>query len=190
MASITKITPDVERVPKEQLEYRRLNIQRMQNVVLIWLDSSIDMADEDYQNTIIHFNNPVNTYTSVDQCIEFIRTIEDQKVCILISGYLGQQVIPNIHNMSQMHSIFILCGNKKRHEQWAKEWPKIKGVFTEIEPICDALKQAVHQCEQNAISISFVAMGILFVMTIDPKQSTTAFASIHDISAIEGEDWV
>jgi tetratricopeptide (TPR) repeat protein len=48
---------------------------------------------------------------------------------------------------------------KKRHEQWIKQWSKIKGVFTEITPICEALKQASQQCEQNAISISFVATG-------------------------------
>jgi tetratricopeptide (TPR) repeat protein len=41
----------------------------------------------------------------------------------------------------------------------AKEWPKIKGVFTDIAPICEALKQAAQQCEQNAISISFMATG-------------------------------
>ena len=51
---------------------------------------------------------------------------------------------------------FYFCGDKNRHEQWAKEWSKIKGVFTEIKPICEALKQASQQCEQNAISISFV----------------------------------
>jgi hypothetical protein len=54
-------------------------------------------------------------------------------------------------------SIFIFCGNKKYHEQWTKEWSKIKGVFTEITPICEALKQAAQQCEHNAISISFMA---------------------------------
>jgi tetratricopeptide (TPR) repeat protein len=59
--------------------------------------------------------------------------------------------------MSQVDSIFIFCGNKKHHEAWTKEWSKIKGVFTEIKPICEALKQAAQQCEQNAISISFVA---------------------------------
>ena len=59
--------------------------------------------------------------------------------------------------MSQVDSIFIFCDNKKYHEQWAKEWSKIKDVFTEITPICEALKQASQQCEQNAISISFIA---------------------------------
>jgi tetratricopeptide (TPR) repeat protein len=76
---------------------------------------------------------------------------------MIISGSVGQHIVPRVHNMSQVDSIFIFCGNRKRHEQWAKEWPKIKGVFTEITPICEALKQASLHCEQNAISISFVS---------------------------------
>jgi tetratricopeptide (TPR) repeat protein len=76
---------------------------------------------------------------------------------MIISGSLGQHIVPRVHNMSQVDSIFIFCGNKQYHEQWTKEWSKIKGVFTEIAPICEALKQASQQCEQNAISISFVA---------------------------------
>ncbi|CAF0813456.1 unnamed protein product [Adineta steineri] len=59
--------------------------------------------------------------------------------------------------MSQVDTIFIFSGNQEWHKQWTREWPKIKGVFTDITSICGALKQTAHQCEQNAISISFVA---------------------------------
>jgi len=44
----------------------------------------------------------------------------------------------------------------QKHEQWAKEWSKIKSVFTEISPICEALNQVALQWEKDAISISFV----------------------------------
>jgi len=46
---------------------------------------------------------------------------------------------------------------KKYHEQWAKEWPKIKGVFTEITSICEALKKAARQCKQDSMPISVMA---------------------------------
>jgi SHS2 domain-containing protein len=61
--------------------------------------------------------------------------------------------------MSQVDSIFIFCSNKKYHEQWVKDWPKIKGVFTEITSICEALKAAAQQCEHNATPMSFMATG-------------------------------
>jgi tetratricopeptide (TPR) repeat protein len=141
---------------------RRANIKMVQNVLLIWLDSNIDDNNEDCRNTVVQLRravNDINTFADGDQCIQFINTINDNKVCMIISGSLGEHIVPRVHNMSQVDSIFIFCGNKKRHEHWTKEWSKIKGVFTEITPICEALKQATQQCEQNAISISFVATG-------------------------------
>jgi hypothetical protein len=66
---------------------------------------------------------------------------------MIISGSLEQHIVPRVHNMSQVDSIFNFCGNKKYHEQWVKDWLKIKGVFTEIALIYDTLKQAAQQCE-------------------------------------------
>ncbi|CAF4167327.1 unnamed protein product [Adineta steineri] len=78
---------------------------------------------------------------------------------MIVSGSLGKHIVPHVHHMSQVDTIFIFCNNQESHEQWAKEWSKLKGVLTEITPICEALKQAARQCEQNAISISFVALN-------------------------------
>ncbi|CAF0756064.1 unnamed protein product [Adineta steineri] len=152
-------TTNASTVPKGAEGRRCINIQQMQNVLLVWLDSNIDETDDDCQNTITKLRcavNDVNRYTNGDKCLEFIQTIVDKKVCMIISGSLGQQIMPRAHNMSQVDSIFIFCGNKKLHEQWAKDWPKIKGVFTDITPLYEALKKAAHQCEQNAIPMSFV----------------------------------
>ncbi|CAF1413226.1 unnamed protein product, partial [Adineta steineri] len=109
-----------------------------------------------------------NTFTDVDQCFEFIETVVDNKVCMIISGFLEQHIVPRVHNMSQVDSVFIFCDNKKRHEHWAKDWPKVKGVFTDITPIYEALKSAAHQCEQNAIPISFVGSNQKFDQ-LDPS---------------------
>ncbi|CAF1138025.1 unnamed protein product [Adineta steineri] len=139
---------------------RCMNMQRMQNVLLIWLDHNIDDDNADCNNTIKQLKrvvNNLNTFTDDNQCIEFIQTINNNKVCMIVSGSLGQHIVPHVHDMSQVDTIFIFCNNQEWHKQWAKQWPKIKGIFTDITSICEALKQAAHQCEQNVISISFVA---------------------------------
>jgi tetratricopeptide (TPR) repeat protein/arsenate reductase-like glutaredoxin family protein len=149
--------------PKGAIVRRRANVRMAQSVLLIWLDANIDEDnDADCRNTITQLQcvvNNVNTFTNGDECIEFIDTIDtnNNKACMIISGSLGQQIMPRAHKMSQVDSIFIFCSNKKHHEQWAKDWAKIKGVFTEITPICEALKKAAQQCEHNATPISFMA---------------------------------
>jgi tetratricopeptide (TPR) repeat protein len=131
----------------------------VQNVFLVWLDNNIDNTSADCRNTINQLRcavNTINTFTDGEECIQFIENITDNKACMIISGALGKDIVPRVHSMSQVDSIFIFCDNKNYHEQWAKEWSKIKGVFTEISPICQALKKTAQQCEQNAIPMSFV----------------------------------
>ncbi|CAF1503082.1 unnamed protein product [Adineta ricciae] len=182
---------------KHSLENQNMNIERMQNVLLIWLDSNIDETDEQYQNSIVELQRVVNiiyTYTNNDRCMEFIETIQDHRVCMIISGYLGQDILPYIHNMSQIDSIFIFCGNKKSHEHWAQHWSKIKGVFTEIKSICEALRQSARQCEQNAMSVSFVASdkkldqldpSFMYTQILKEILSTIKFDDTHIQSYLE-----
>jgi tetratricopeptide (TPR) repeat protein len=146
---------------KSTSERRPGNIPMVQNVLLIWLDSNIDEGNDDCQNTLAQLRrviNAVETFTGGNECIEFIiKNSNQEKVCIIISGALGQLIVPLIHDMSQVDSIFIFCGNRERHQQWAKEWPKINGIFTEISPICKTLKDAAQRCEHNAIGMSFMS---------------------------------
>ncbi|UJR22463.1 hypothetical protein I4U23_025520 [Adineta vaga] len=164
-------------------ECRRISIPNVQNILLIWLDNNIDENNEDCQHTITQLRlvvHSIHTFVDDDQCIEFIQGITNTKACLIVSGSLGQNIVLRVHDMSQIDSIFIFCSNKTRHSRWIKKWPKIKGIFTDIKRICDALKKTAQQCEQNASSISF----------IDPSQSTTPFASIRKISTIQKENEV
>jgi hypothetical protein len=139
----------------------RTRPQRMvQNFHLVWLDGSIDEVNsDDCRNSITKLRqvvNTVNTFTDVNECIEFINSIPEEKAFMISSGAFGQTTVPAVHDKSQVSTIFIFCGNEARHEKWAKEWPKIKGVYTDIVPICEALKQAAQDCDHNSVSISFV----------------------------------
>jgi len=142
---------------------RRPRIQRIiQNFHLVWLDGNINENDDDCRHSIQKLKqvvNTVNTFVDVDECIDFINKIPEETAFMITSGAFGQTVVPAIHNKKQVNAIYIFCGNKDRHEKWAKEWPKVKGVFTDIKPICEALKQAAQDCDQNAVSISFAPTG-------------------------------
>ncbi|CAF3913600.1 unnamed protein product [Rotaria sp. Silwood1] len=149
---------------KEHADMRptRLSHARMvQNFYLVWLDESIDETNnKDYHNMIIKLRqviNTVNIFTDVDECIDFITDIKEEKLFMISIGALGQTTATVVHEIAQVHAMYVLCGEKIRHEQWATQWPKVKGVFTDITPICEALKQAAQEYDQNSISLSFVA---------------------------------
>ena len=139
---------------------RLCNVRLIQNFHLVWLDENIDEnKNEDYRNSIMTLRqvvNTVNVFTDVNKCIDFINSIKEEKTFMICSGALGQTTVPIVHDKAQMNTIYVFCGNETRHEKWAKEWCKVAGVYTDIKPICEALKQAVQDCDHNSVSISFV----------------------------------
>ncbi|CAF1555162.1 unnamed protein product, partial [Adineta steineri] len=138
-----------------------LTRQRMtQNYLLVWVDASIDQTSKVCKNTLAQLRtvvNDVTMYTQPDECMQFLDNLNDEKAFLIIPGYQGQHLIPEIHDMPSLNAIYIFCNNISYHQQWAKDWNKIKGVHNNIKDIYDALKGGVKQVNQNSIPISFVA---------------------------------
>ena len=126
----------------------------IQNFHLVWLDGNINENDDDCRNSIKKLKqivNTVNTFIDIDECVDFIDRIPEETAFMIISGAFGETTMPVIHNKKQVSGIYIVCENKAHHEQWSK----VKGVFTNIQSICEALKLAARDCDQNSVSISF-----------------------------------
>jgi hypothetical protein len=67
---------------------RRAHIKMVQNILLIWLDNTIVENNQDSHNTVTQLRrvvNDISTFTDSDECIQFINTINDNKVCMIIS---------------------------------------------------------------------------------------------------------
>ena len=134
----------------------------VQNFVLIWLDAHINESNSDFHESMTQLRamvDAIDIFTDPDRCLNFMTRIKDEKIFLMVSGALGEHFVPRIHQMSEVDSIFVFCGNKSKHEQWAKKLPKIVGVFIKIKHICQALKQVAYQCDQNSIGISCIPTG-------------------------------
>ncbi|CAF5010037.1 unnamed protein product [Rotaria sp. Silwood1] len=139
-----------------------------QNSLLVWLDTDFDESKDNYKISTQHLRNileTVTTFTDIDECIDFLSDIENENVFMIISGALGQHLIPVIQECSQLTSIYVLCDNQSTHQEWTKTIPKVKGVYTQIEPICDALQIDQENCDRAMISISFNRIDPLFMYT-------------------------
>jgi tetratricopeptide (TPR) repeat protein len=132
----------------------------VQNFRLIWLDGNIDeINNDDCRNSITKLRqvvNTVNTFTDVDECIDFITDIKDGMTFMIISEAFSSIIVPVVEAISQVSFIYIICENKAQHEKLLQQWSKLKGVYTDITPIYEALQQIAHDCDHNSVSISFV----------------------------------
>lgn len=135
--------------------------RRTQDYLLIWVDATIDESNEDCQNILTQLRNIVDDikiFTESNQCIEFLKS-NDENTFIIVSGSLGQHLIPKIHDILQLDTIYIFCSNKSLHDQWTRQWSKIRGVHTQIETIYEELQLAVRQCNRDAITMSFITVN-------------------------------
>ena len=169
---------------KKNFEISRLRSHPrvIENFLIVWLDSSLeDIIDDDSHDVVDQLKSIVNTiktFNDVDYCVDFLSEIKNEKVFMIISGTLGHQIISYIHDMPQLHSIYVFCGNKLKHEKWAKNWPKIKGIFTQIEPICDSLKKIAQKCEQDFIPVSFVTASEVSDQNLDQLDPSFMYTQI------------
>ena len=147
-----------QRNGRERLRPSRIS-QILQNYRLVWVDSNINDSDSDCQNTLAQLRNVINDvkiFQDPGTCVDFLRDVVDEKAFVIASGSLGKDLIPRIHSMGQVYMICIFCGDRARHKPWSEQWSKIKGVYTRIDPICEALRQSAKQCDQDSTPMSFV----------------------------------
>ncbi|CAF3313732.1 unnamed protein product [Rotaria socialis] len=133
--------------------------QMVQDYLVIWVDGNIDESHEDCQNTLAQLRatvSEVNVFRTPEECIEFLNKIDEGKAFVISSGALGRSLIHDIHGMPKVNAIYIFCDKKARHEPWAKDWSKIRGVFTSIKPICESLKKVARECDHDSIPMSFI----------------------------------
>ena len=147
-----------EKNGREQLRPSRRS-QVLQNYRLVWVDAGIDESNGDCQHTLAQLRNVVNDikiFQDSDTGVDFLRGIVDERAFVIASGSLGKDLVPRIHSMPQVDTIYIFCGDRARHKAWSEQWSKIKDVYTRVEPICEALQKSAKQCNEDSTPMSFV----------------------------------
>jgi hypothetical protein len=142
-------------------------VRFIENFIIIWVDSNLhhkNITDDDIQTSIAALRQIVNSIIFVDTndaCIDFIdKKIKQEKIFLIISGSLGQHLIPQIKHNINLDSIYIFCMKKIKHEQWTtkNQHHRIKGIFTDIQDVCNQLKEDIKQCKHEFSSIQILGL--------------------------------
>ncbi|CAF2614017.1 unnamed protein product [Rotaria sp. Silwood2] len=99
----------------------------------------------------------IQTFNEPDACVELLSEIQHQQVFFIVSNSLGQIIVPIIHDLSQVHVIYVFNEiNTDLEQTWTNNLRKIEGSFMEISTLCDSIKQKTQEFEQNLTSISII----------------------------------
>ena len=106
-----------------------INDENLEMFCLIWLDAN-PSEGRDTEQKLRALINHLKKFQDVKRCQEYIeqRTQHDRLV-LIVSGQLGREIVPNIHKLRQVISIFVYCMNRQANEQWSSKFAKVKSYF-------------------------------------------------------------
>ena len=71
------------------------NVRMVENFHFVWLDGNIDeVSNDDCRNSIVKLwqvVSIVNKFTDVDECIDFIKGIKEEKALVVSSNAFGRK---------------------------------------------------------------------------------------------------
>ncbi|CAF1429283.1 unnamed protein product [Adineta steineri] len=104
---------------------------------LIWLDADVNVKDtRDTEVKLRSIINHIKKFQDVKQCQHYIeQTSHEDRLVIIVSGRLGREIVPYIHQLRQVISIYVYCMNKTSNEQWAFKFSKIKSVVVDLDEL-------------------------------------------------------
>lgn len=100
----------------------------MEKLHFAWLDA--DMYNEQNKQLlkeIRQINSETMEFTEEAECLRFLgRGVANQrKFVFIVSGRLGEKLVPNLYEHENIISIYIYCANRERHEQWSNSYEKV-----------------------------------------------------------------
>ncbi|CAF4287003.1 unnamed protein product, partial [Adineta steineri] len=109
-------------------------------------------------------------FQDVKQCQQYIeQRSENDRLVIIVSGQLGQEIIPYIHQLRQVISIYVYCMDKKSYEQWALKFSKVKSVVIDLDELVSQITtdHKIQKKIEEPLSIS------IFTTNVNAGKSTT-----------------
>jgi hypothetical protein len=95
---------------------------------LLWLDASVNKTkDNRYaQEELQTIFNQLKTFENPNQCEQYIKSMSlEDRIVLIVSGQLGRELVPRIHPLEQLLSVYVYCYDQNINEQWSSQYAKV-----------------------------------------------------------------
>ncbi|CAF1281319.1 unnamed protein product [Rotaria sordida] len=137
--------------------------QHLEIFCLIWLDDNINAKDNrDTEQKLRAIINRLKKFQNVEQCQKYIeQRSQKDRLIMIVSGRLGQKILPSIHKVRQIISIYVYCMDKERNKQWTSKFAKVKAVIVELDELVARIKadHKIQKIVEQPLSINIFTTG-------------------------------
>ncbi|CAF0955600.1 unnamed protein product [Rotaria sordida] len=135
----------------------------LESFACLWLDQNVNSTQDNLatQEELRQVINHLRTYDKSDECEKYIRQITKEKVVLIVSGSLGQDIVHRLHDLPQFSACYVFCQDQNRNEQWANKYHKVNGVFVDRTKLVTRISkdQMSRNKVEDSASISVITSG-------------------------------
>ncbi|CAF4595213.1 unnamed protein product [Rotaria sp. Silwood1] len=143
----------------EQLhEKSTLHDDHLEIFSLLWIRNEVNKNEKNQNNEhkLRAIINYLKIFEHIDECQQYIQTMskEDRSV-LIVNDQFSRELIPTIHNLCQISSIYIYCSNENKNKQWSKQFPKIRAITNQFDEILTRIEvdQKIRMKIEEPLSI-------------------------------------
>lgn len=151
------------------------NIGNLEDLVVVWLDETINNDSLIWSKRQSRLQNRISfirTFVDQNECIEYISNVCNEHIFLIVSGSIGEIVLPKIHDRIQVREIYIFCCDVIKHTQWSKSYSKISGVFNDENPLMMCLEKDVQMYSNSLLPLNIAKSNQRSLQDIDNEQVT------------------
>jgi tetratricopeptide (TPR) repeat protein len=136
----------------------------LEDFVLVWfVDTRLDpshMAMKDITSHLRHVINYLKVFSGSKQCIEFIQTVQDQGIFLIISDSSMENIIPFIYESKCIEKIYVLSENYSKTKKLTDKYYLLNYSTIpqgNITTLVDVLSKDVHVCSSYLSSLNVLS---------------------------------
>ncbi|UJR27804.1 hypothetical protein I4U23_009073 [Adineta vaga] len=127
---------------------KRLIIQNYTIVCLITTIDENQIAINYLQRTF----HSCRIFINIDDFFAFILQMKEENLFLILSEIFAKKILSFIHKTSQLIAIYILSKTQSQNHPWIVQYPKLQGIYLNIESICQSIQYKLQLSEYNTIS--------------------------------------
>ncbi|CAF2075378.1 unnamed protein product [Rotaria magnacalcarata] len=130
---------------------------RLESFRLIWLDAN-PKETRDTEQKLRSVINYLIKFQDVKHCQKYIeQRSQKDRIVMIVSGQLGREIVPSIHKIRQIISIYVYCMNKIGNKPWADKYAKVKAVVVDLDELISRIKtdHKIQKVVEEPLSINY-----------------------------------
>lgn len=102
--------------------------ENLETFSLLWLDENVNSTEQNInaQKKLKTVMNQLKTFENTQVYQQYIQqNTSTNSIVLIVSGKCGRELIPTIHELSQLNAIYVYCMDIKSNEVWTKNYRKV-----------------------------------------------------------------